>query len=202
MGTWPQFSYPYDGIVNKLNTWGGNNSPMPYASGGGGVSGLMPWLRVISAYGCEDANSSNNGLVMQSNYPQDGFEIRYGNGSTGNNGKSGICGFELNMEKPVEVKGRPTRPGPIISGLSVSEVDVGRKTTNFSITCYTLEHMEKIAKYFLEPGFYVLVEWGWNTRDARKQWVGNPDTGAITPCMMTKYINQGYILNKRIQSNF
>ena len=138
MGTWPQFSYPYDGIVNKLNTWGGNNSPMPYASGGGGVSGLMPWLRVISAYGCEDANSSNNGLVMQSNYPQDGFEIRYGNGSTGNNGKSGICGFELNMEKPVEVKGRPTRPGPIISGLSVSEVDVGRKTTNFSITCYTL----------------------------------------------------------------
>ena len=202
MGTWPQFSYPYDGIVNKLNTWGGNNSPMPYASGNGGVSGLMPWLRVISAYGCEDANSSNNGLVMQSNYPQDGFEIRYGNGSTGNNGKSGICGFELNMEKPVEVAGRPTRPGPIISGLSVSEVDVGRKTTNFSITCYTLEHMEKIAKYFLEPGFYVLVEWGWNTRDARKQWVGNPDTGAITPCMMTKYINQGYILNKRIQSNF
>jgi hypothetical protein len=58
MSTWPQFSYPYDGIVDKLNTWGGNNSPMPYASGKGGVSGLMPWIRVISAYGCEDENGS------------------------------------------------------------------------------------------------------------------------------------------------
>ena len=203
MGTWPQFSYPYDGIVDKLNTWGGNNSPMPYASGKGGVSGLMPWIRVISAYGCEDENGSANGLVMQSNYPQDGFNIRYGNGATGNSAKSGICGFELNMEKPVEVKGRPTRPSPIISGLSVSEADVGRKTTNFSITCYTLEHMEKIAKYFLEPGFYVLVEWGWNTRDARKQWVGGYDApGAITPCMMTQYMNVGHVSKKRIQSNF
>ena len=41
MGTWPQFSYPYPEIRNKLKTWGGNNSPMPYASGKGGVSGLV-----------------------------------------------------------------------------------------------------------------------------------------------------------------
>ena len=202
MGNWPQFSYPSTEIITKLNTWGGNNSPMPYASGEGGVSGLMPWLRVISAYGCSDPNSSQNGLVMQSNYPEDGFNIRYGNGSTGANGSSGICGFELNMETPVRVTGRPTRPAPIISGLSVSEVDVGRKTTNFSITCYTLEHMEKLAKYFLEPGFYVLVEWGWNTNKARQQWVGNPDTGAITPCMISEYINQKYIKRKRAQSNY
>jgi len=202
MGQWPQFSYPYPEILNKLSARGGNNSPMPYADAGAGVSGLMPWIRVISAYGCSNANSSENGLVMQSNYPEDGFNIRYGNGSTGPNGESGICGFELNMEKPVRVKGRPTRPAPIISGLSISEVDVGRKTTNFSITCYTLEHMEKLAKYFLEPGFYVLVEWGWNSRDARKQWVGDPQTGAITPCMITKYINQKYILQKRIASKF
>ena len=203
MGTWPQFSYPYDGIVDKLNTWGGNNAPMEHLSGKSGVSGLMPWLRVISAYGCEDENGSTNGLVMQSNYPEDGFTIRYGNGATGTSAQSGICGFELNMENKVEVKGRPTRPSPIISGLSVSEVDVGRKTTNFSITCYTLEHMEKIAKYFLEPGFYVLVEWGWNTRDARKQWIGGYDApGAITPCMMTQYMNVGHVQKKRIQSNF
>ena len=56
MGNWPQFSYPSTEIITKLNTWGGNNSPMPYASGEGGVSGLMPWLRVISAYGCSDPN--------------------------------------------------------------------------------------------------------------------------------------------------
>ena len=133
MGNWPQFSYPFSGIQTKLNTWGGNNSPMPYASGKGGVSGLMPWIRVISSYGATTPESSKNGLIMQSNYPEDGFNIRYGNGSTGANGQSGICGFELDYETPVRVKGRPTRPAPIISGLSVSEVDVGRKTTNFSI---------------------------------------------------------------------
>lgn len=202
MGNWPQFSYPNSKIITKLNTWGGNNSPMPYASGGGGVSGLMPWIRVISTYGCTGAQSSENGLIMQSNYPEDGFNIRYGDGVTGGSGKSGVCGFELDYKTPVRVKGRPTRPAPIISGLSVSEVDIGRKTTNFSITCYTLEHMEKLAKYFLEPGFYVLVEWGWNTRDARKVWCGNRDTGAITPCDVAKYINIGYIKSKREQSNF
>lgn len=203
MGNWPQFSYPNSKIITKLNTWGGNNSPMPYASGKGGVSGLMPWIRVISAYGCKEANSAYNGLIMQSNYPEDGFNIRYGNAAAGSQtAESGICGFELDYKTPVRVKGRPTRPAPIISALSVSEVDIGRKTTNFSITCYTLEHMEKLAKYFLEPGFYVLVEWGWNTRDARKQWVGNPDTGAITPCDIAKYINIGYIKGKREKSNF
>lgn len=202
MGNWPQFSYPKQEIITKLNTWGGNNSPMPYSSGKGGVSGLMPWLRVISAYGCNDPNSSSNGLIMQSNYPEDGFNIRYGDGVTGGSGKSGVCGFELDYKTPVRVKGRPTRPAPIISGLSVSEVDIGRKTTNFSITCYTLEHMEKLAKYFLEPGFYVLVEWGWNTKDARKVWCGDKDTGAITPCMMSQYINVGHVKKLRQQSNY
>lgn len=202
MGNWPQFSYPDSKVITKLNTWGGNNSPMPYSSGKGGVSGLMPWIRVISAYGCNSPNGSENGLIMQSNYPEDGFNIRYGDGVTGGSGKSGVCGFELDYKTPVRVKGRPTRPAPIISGLSISEVDIGRKTTNFQIVCYTLEHMEKIAKYFLEPGFYVLVEWGWNTKDARKVWCGDSTTGAITPCMMAKYINQGYIKTKRVQSNY
>ena len=56
MGQWPQFSYPYPEILNKLNARGGNNSPMPYANASAGVSGLMPWIRVISAYGCNSAN--------------------------------------------------------------------------------------------------------------------------------------------------
>lgn len=202
MGQWPQFSYPYPEILTKLSARGGNNSPMPYADAGAGVSGLMPWIRVISAYGCTSANASENGLIMQSNYPEDGFNIRYGNGSTGPNGESGICGFELDYQTPVRVTGRPTRPAPIISGLSISEIDIGKKTANFSITCYTLEHMEKVAKYFMEPGFYVLLEWGWNSRDARKVWCGNPKTGAITPCDIAQYINAGHLMNKRKQSKF
>jgi len=203
MGTWPQFSYPYPGIQKKLKTWGGNNSPMPYSSGNGGVSGLMPWIRVISALGGKGSQTTGGGLVLQSNYPQDGFDIRYGDGNAGNDGKAGIIGFELDMATPVRpAPGRPTRPSPIISGLSVSEVDVGRKTTNFSITCYTQEQMEEISKYFLEPAFYCFVEWGWNTRDARSQWVGNEQTGEITPCDIARHINYKYVQDKRKSANF
>ena len=36
--------------------------------------------------------------------------------------------------------------------------------------------MEEVAKYFLNPGFTVLVEWGWNTKDARKAWCGYEST--------------------------
>jgi hypothetical protein len=203
MGTWPQFSYPYPEIRNKLKTWGGNNSPMPYASGKGGVSGLMPWIRVISGYNGKGPQTTGGGLVLQSNYPEDGFNIRYGDGNAGTSGKAGIIGFELDMKTPVRpAPGRPTRPSPIISGLSVSEVDVGRKTTNFAITCYTQEQMEKIAEYFLEPAFYCFVEWGWNTKEARSQWVGDPNSGEITPCQIAKHINYKYIQSKRKAANF
>ena len=199
MGTWPQFSYPYPEIIKKLDNRGGNNSPMPYANAGAGVSGLMPWIRVISALGAKGTQSTGGGLVLQSNYPEDGFNIRYGDGSN----KAGIIGFELDMATPVRPPaGRPTRPSPIISGLSVSEVDVGRKTTNFSITCYTQEQMEEVAKYFMEPGFYCFVEWGWNSKKARSQWVGDATTGEITPCQIAKHINYKYIQEKRKASEF
>lgn len=200
MGTWPQFSYPYPEILKKLNSRGGNNSPMPYANGDGGVSGMLPWLRVISALGASGPQTTGGGLVMQSNYPEDSFNTRYGNGSN----QSGIIGFELDMVTPVRPPaGRPMRPSPLISGLSVSEVDVGRKTTNFSITCYTQEQMEEVSKYFLEPGFYVFVEWGWNTLKSRSQWVGDAkNNGAITPCQIAKHINYKYVQDKRKASEF
>ena len=203
MGTWPQFSYPYPKIRTKLDTWGGNNSPMPYSSGKGGVSGLMPWIRVISGFNAKGPQTTGGGLVLQSNYPEDGFNIRYGDGNAGSDGKAGVIGFELDMATPVRPKpGRPTRPSPIISGLSISEVDVGRKTTNFSITCYTQEQMEELTKYFMEPGFYCFVEWGWNTKTARSQWVGDPQTGEITPCDIARHINYKYVQEKRQSSNF
>ena len=47
MGQWPQFSYPYPEILNKLNARGGNNSPMPYANASAGVSGLSIAIKCI-----------------------------------------------------------------------------------------------------------------------------------------------------------
>ena len=199
MGNWPAFGYPYQGVIDKLNERGGNNSPKGYLAASGGVSGLMPFVRVLSSVGCSGAKSSDGGLVLQSNYPTDGFETRYGSGYT----DSGIVGFRFDMTTPVKVKARQSRPSPIVTGINIDESDVGRKKIDFSITCYTLEHMQEVAKHFSEPGFYVLVEWGWNTLKARQQWCSaGSDSDAITPCSMAKYSSWQHVKTKRENSNY
>src|SRR6056300_840353 len=121
MGNWPAFGYPYQGVIDKLNERGGNNSPKGYLASTGGVSGLMPFVRVLSSVGCSGATSSDGGLVLQSNYPEDGFSTRYGSGYT----DSGIVGFKFDMKTPVKVKARQSRPSPIITGINIDESDVG-----------------------------------------------------------------------------
>ena len=201
MGSWPNFGYPYPGIIKRLNERGGNNSPKPHLGVSGGVGGLMPWVRVLSSLGCSGPNSSDGGLILQSNYPGDSFATRYGSGY----GSSGIVGYKFDMQTPLKVSGRPSRPSPIVSNLNIDEADVGRKRIKFSITCYTLEHMESVAKYFIEPGFYVLVEWGWNTNKAQQQWAGNwvnGGKGEVTPCQMAQYATWQHISEKRKASEF
>jgi hypothetical protein len=201
MGSWPNFGYPYPGIFDRLNDRGGNNQPKNYLGVNGGVGGLMPWIRVLSSLGVSGPEASDGGLILQSNYPSDGFSSRYGTGY----GSSGIVGYEFDMKTPLKVKGRPSRPSPIVSNLNIDESDVGRKKITFSITCYTLEHMEAIAKYFVEPGFYVLVEWGWNTKKAQQQWAGNwanDGKGEVTPCQMAQYAMWNHIKSKREASQF
>lgn len=206
MGAFPVFSTIYPRIKAKMEQRGGNNSPMS-KDGGGGVSGLTPWIRIISASGTS-SNSSNGGLVLQSIHNGDGFTARYGNyeykdGENTIEQKSGILGYQLDMKTPVNVTGRPLRPSPIINSVSIDEADIGKRNISFNIVAYTLEHMEKLAEYFLEPGFYVLVEWGWNTTKARSQWVGKSNPGgAITPCDIASHHNWKVIAAKRSDSDY
>ena len=78
---------------------------------------------------------------------------------------------------------------------------MGRKTTNFSITCYTRTYGETKQILFRTGGFYVLVEWGWNTRDEKLVWRPKIQ-GENNTLYDGKYINQKYLLQKRISSNF
>lgn len=206
MGSFPVFSTIYPRIKEKLDQRGGNNMPMS-KDGKGGVSGLTPWIRVISSVGAS-GNSSNGGLVLQSIHNGDGFTARYGNYEYKNGSgktieeKSGILGYELDMKTPVTVTGRPLRPSPIISSVAIDEGDIGKRSISFNIIAYTLEHMEKLAEYFLEPGFYVLLEWGWNTTSARSQWAGKENGGVITPCEIASHQNWKVIANKRSDSDY
>ena len=207
MSQFPQFSKPYRSIVDKLRARAGSRAlwNTEIKDGiSGGVNGLTPWIRVISAVKSQ-SGGTEKGLILQSNYPEDGFNIRYGGTK---NQPSGVVGFTLDL-KPVRIgNGRKLRPSPIITNLNIDEADIGRKKTTFDIICYSLEHMEEVAKYFLNPGFTVLVEWGWNTQQARKAWCGyekskeNKAKGAVSIDDIAKYNNFKHIKDKRILSGY
>jgi len=181
----PCYSNLYPELKNVLVSRA-NNTNKPWQEGG--VSGLSVWIRVISAAG--------NGLVLQSIHKPESFEQRYGNDE-----KPGILGYELDMKTPVEVRGRGLRPSPIITTFSIEEYQQGAlKLTNFTIRCFTLEQLNVMSKYFLEPGFYVLTEWGWNTNDGYSQRVGGG--GTIDICDIVAYNNWSVLKEKRKNSKY
>jgi len=202
MSHFPFFSVPYKGVTDKLLSRAGSRALWNQ----GGPNGLTPWIRVISCVTKDTeseyyAGGKEDGLILQTLYNEDGFGIRYGGTQQQT---SGIVGFTLN-DRPVKIGGgRKLRPSPIITNLSIDEADIGRKKTNFDIICYSLEHFEEVSKYFLNPGFTVLVEWGWNTQTARKKWCGYESSprGVVTPKQIAKYNNYTYIKEKREGSNF
>jgi hypothetical protein len=163
----------------------------------GGVSGLSTWIRVISAAG--------NGLVMESIHKPDSYKITDDfTKSYGNTEKPGIIGYELDLKTPVEITtgtGRGLRPSPIITSMSVEEAQRGAlKLISFNVRCFTKEQVDTVAKYLLEPGFRILVEWGWNVNDSYSQRVGSG--GAIDVCDIVKYNNWNHIKDKRRNSKY
>jgi hypothetical protein len=47
------------------------------------------------------------------------------------------------------------------------------------IKCFTLPQLEEIQRYFMEPGFSVLIEYGWNDTEAFAQLIDTDDTKTI-----------------------
>lgn len=178
------YSDIYPSLYDLLNERAGNTRPNQLGSGG--VSGLTPFIRLLSGV--------DNGLILQPVYQNENFELRYGS-ETG----PGIIGVDFDGN-PLRVTGRGLRPAPVITSLEVEESKDGFRTCDLSITAYTTEQVDFLSSYLLEPGFHLLVEWGWNTNDGISQIVGNG--GSVTPCDLAKYDQWRYIKTKREESNF
>ena len=183
----PRYSNIYKGLKEVLDSRA-NNTNNPHQLGG--VSGLSTWIRVISAAG--------DGLVLESIHKPESFETRYGNDT-----EPGIIGYALDMTTPVKIEGpgRGLRPSPIITGFKIDERQNGAlKIINFTIRCFTIEQVNVVSKYFLEPGFRVLSEWGWNVSDSYNQRIGGG--GAIDFCDIVKYNSWPTIKQKREDSKY
>jgi hypothetical protein len=141
------------------------------------ISKLNCWARIISAV--------DNGLVLVSN-PDIALFNAAGQGESiyGSSRTSGTIGKDWNGGA-VNAKNESQvgLPRPVITSFEVDEGagNISRKAT-FTTTAYTKAQLEEVAKYFLEPGFTVFLEWGWNTKDG-VQSLGNVNVEYIKRAM-------------------
>lgn len=153
MSAFPNFSNIADYVEKELNNRKGNNSYL---------SKLNAWVRVASAVdsGCQ--------LVSNPNFSLFGKTSIYGTGEM-----SGTIGKTWDGKSSVVAEGEfmGFRPKPNITSVEIDEAagNLSRKAS-FTITCYTKAQLDKVCKYFLEPGFTVFIEWGWNTALGTSQY--------------------------------
>ena len=128
------------------------------------ISQLNCWVRIASGV--------SSGLVLISNpdfrlFAAAGQNVSSIYGSTASSGTIGTTwgGGAVNAIGDQQVG----LPKPNITSFEVDEGsgNISRKAS-LTITAYTKAQLEQITKYFLEPGFTVFLEWGWNTENGLK----------------------------------
>jgi hypothetical protein len=129
-------------------------------------SNYMSWIRLTSKVG--------GGLVIESIPSSTGFTTRYGDMS-----KSGMIGIDavVGSQKPIYANetgdsAKVLHPSPTIETVSVSQG--GNALSNrfeFTIKCSSVAQLQQLQEHFMEPGFAVLIEFGWNTPESYSERV-------------------------------
>jgi hypothetical protein len=180
MSAFPHFSNIAGYIQQKLSSRKGNTY---------NVSKLNAWVRITSGTG-------PGGLVLVSN---PNFALFKGAGSNatgiyGNSKLSGTIGTTWSGTPVNTNEGQGYRPAPIVSSMEIDEGagNLSRKAS-FSITAYSKEQMEELCKYFLEPGYSIFIEWGWNTPD------GVSGLQSLTASNIANY--QSFVNTNKVREN-
>lgn len=151
---WPKLTNIDSNIVQKIKSYSNNPD----------TSKLNAWIRIFS--GAEMENSKQPGLILQSNTDYKLFRATGDNTQTiyGDLQSSGILGSDWNGNSVESGIGRRLRPSPIVTSFEVKEgKDQISRAATIQLKCFSLEQMEKLQTYLLEPGYSLFVEWGWNT---------------------------------------
>ena len=183
MSKFPQLGIPSGDVIKAMNDRANSNVL---------TSKLMAWMRVSSAL----TTKLSNGLSIET-IPKDAtFDTTYGDGISDRSGRIGVA---FNGDSVYALNDRTLRPSPTIESLSLTNNARGlSRKASFSITCYTLAQAEALSPYFLEPGYTVLIEYGWNTDEALKHKAVLDSDGGV--CAIARYSNWAHILNKRVKS--
>ena len=182
MAFFPNFSDIDNNIRTTLNNRKGN----PLA-----VSNLNVWVKMTSAVG--------GGLVVYSNPDYKLFNAA-GDGNIasiyGSTTQSGVLGVDW-VNNPIYAEDKlGLYPRPVVTSIEIDEGagNISRKAT-VSMTAFTKGQAKLLSEYFLEPGYTVFFEFGWNVGDSVGQIV---PTGAEEIASMQNIKN---LINKRANSN-
>ena len=191
---WPKLSTINKGVYDTITTIDNQTA-----------SQLNVWVRLISGVG--------DGLIMVSNpdtklFAAAGEAGIYGfRGSKDESGYSGTLGYDW-QGKPVNpLSGRSGRPSPMLTNMEFTEgEDQISRTGKFTIKVFSLEQLEVIQQYFMEPGYHVFMDWGWNTTEGAlglarvktKDKDGNPvSPGTIVAKAANDNLKQANMLDKK-----
>jgi hypothetical protein len=164
------------------------------------ASKLNCWVRLFSGVG--------DGLIMVSNPDTKLFAAAgeggiYGfAGNATEGGYSGIVGNDWEGNPINPEAGRSLRPSPIVKSLEFSEgEDQISRSGKISLTVFSLEQMELIQEYFMEPGYNLFIEWGWNTPDGASGLIDTNIPNLIPSLASRGNLIQSSIRNKALGTN-
>jgi len=187
---WPTISNIDSTIAEKIKSYPNNLLK---------ASELNAWVRVFS--GAE--RDGYKGLIMESNTNWKLFNAAgEGGGSIyGNPQQSGTLGRDWEGNAVNAGVGRGLRPSPIITSLNSKEgKDQISRTCDFSITCFSLEQLEYMQSYFMEPGYSVGVEWGWNTINGVSGLIPTGTVDGVLNGIADTTLNNGELSEKRLKT--
>ena len=220
----PNFTLIADRVFSSILTGMTGMPPSSNVNRNKTLSQRFPWIRIFS--GAEEglilqsANldddlgivDSYNGIL---NNLGDNFRGSYGNskgsGPLGKNfnkkwvypslayqiGKTNTNTNTLNNEEQNWV----LRPSPVVTALEIKEgKDQISRVGSLVIKCFSLVQLEEIQKYFMEPGFSILIEYGWNTDDAYAQLIDTTNKDTIIKEASNSNLNQTALHKKRFTS--
>lgn len=173
---WPKLSNIEDKIYNNIISGGKT---------GMDANSRVAWIRVfsgatLSAGGTKDVTDKDGkvtkekktkiaeGLIMSSAQVSKIFkaagETKSGPYAYGGINSNGDIGVSWDGKIISAASFGSLRPSPLVTGLEIKEgKDQISRECVLKLKAFTLEQMEMIQTYFLEPGYSLCIEYGWNT---------------------------------------
>jgi hypothetical protein len=224
MSTFPKFTSIGANQYNSI-TSGMSGAGYQFKNRNKTLSGKFPWIRIFS--GAEDGLILQSATlddelkivdsfraattVMLGNSDRGSYGNQKGSGPIGKNFKNkwvypsvayqrGLAVSNTN-ENNDEDQDWTLRPSPVVTSLEIKEgKDHISRVGTLVIKCFTLPQLEEMQKYFMEPGFSILVEYGWNDKEAFSQLIDTKDTRTIVTQAADDNLDFDVLQNKRFES--